>query len=70
MKSFRMRAAAIALAVFVSFAVVAEPAPRDRDRARENGGVVRVIKKIKRVLGIVTNDDLPLPPFPDPKTKP
>jgi hypothetical protein len=66
MKSNLRRAAAVALAVALSLPAFAAPSKQDRERSREKSAVVQVIKKIQRLLGISTNEDLPFPPPPRP----
>jgi hypothetical protein len=66
MKFCFRRAAAVALAVALSLPTVAMALPQERERSRDRSEIVRIIKKIQRLLGISTNDDLPLPPFPKP----
>lgn len=58
--------AAIVLAVVVSLSSPAFAGPRAPERGRENGPVVRVIKKIRKFLGIATHEEFPLPPIPNP----
>ena len=68
MKLWTRRAAAVMLAAVLSLPVMAGGTPRDRE-GRDGDRVakiVKVIKKIQRLLGIATNDDLPLPPPPSP----
>jgi hypothetical protein len=66
MKSNLRRAAAVALAVALSLPVFAAPSKQDRERSRDKSAVVQVIRKVQRLLGISTNDDLPQPPVPKP----
>lgn len=68
MKSHSRRAAAVLLAVVVTFAAAPDvfAGPR-RDRELPNP-IVRIIKKFQKIFGISTQDDQPLPPRPDPGT--
>ncbi|HVE70277.1 MAG TPA: hypothetical protein VNI54_02830 [Thermoanaerobaculia bacterium] len=64
MKVYSRRAAAVALAVFLSGSVSAFAGPRERaPRERDLSKLVKIIKKF---VGIGTFDDLPLPPPPKP----
>lgn len=66
MRFYSRRAAAIVLAVALSLPSVVLASPRERERGRDKQEIVRIIKKIQKLLGISTNDDLPLPPPPKP----
>jgi ABC-type sugar transport system substrate-binding protein len=64
MKKNSLRAATLALVLAVSVASVAAAAPRDRE---QKGPVItRVVKKLAKIFGITTDDDLPTPPWPKP----
>lgn len=66
MTSHSRRAAAIAVAFILSVPVFAG-APRDeRGQGTERGAIVRVVEKIKKVLGISTNSTYPSPPVGPP----
>ena len=66
MKVFTRRAAAIVLAAALCLSTPVFGAPA-RDGVREKSGpIVRVVKKIQKILGISTHEDLPLPPIPKP----
>ena len=62
-------AAALALAVVLSFPTVALAASQGRERDRDRGAIARVIKKIQKIFG-VTPTDLPMPPLPGDPPKP
>ena len=66
MKFCVRRAAVIALAIALSVPSVAAPMREERERGRDRSEIVRIIKKIQKLFGIATNDDLPLPPYPKP----
>lgn len=67
MKSTLRRAAAVVLAAALISPHVAVAAPQARDRDHDKSGrIVIVIKKIQKLFGISTNDDLPQPPIPKP----
>jgi hypothetical protein len=61
MKSFSRRAAAVVLAAALSLPGVAFAAPQKKEPSNRKGQVIRLIKK---VFGISTNDDIPTPPIP------
>lgn len=68
MKNQLRRAAVILLAASISLSPMAGAPPRDRgghdrDFSKE---IVRIIKRVQKLLGISSNDDLPLPPPPHP----
>lgn len=66
MNSHSRRAAAVALALILSVPVFAA-APRDeRGHGAERGAIVRIVEKIKKVLGISTNSTYPSPPVGPP----
>lgn len=64
MKFCLRHAAVAALAVALSLPLAAAPSPQ-KERSRDKDEIVRIIKKIQRLIGISTNDDLPLPPPPN-----
>ena len=65
MKSHLRRIAAIVIVVALSLPTVALAASHDdRDRGRGTDPIVRIIKKIQKLLGIGSNDDIPTPPKP------
>lgn len=68
MKLFPRRTAAVVLTVLLSFPAASSFAAgrdtRDRDRSRDRDPIVRIIKKIQKVFGITSNDDIPSPPKP------
>lgn len=66
MRFYSRRAAAIVLAVALSLPSVAIASPFEREHPRDRRDIVRIIKKIQKLFGISTNDDLPLPPPPKP----
>lgn len=63
---FLRRTAAVVLAVALSLPTVALAVPRERDHAGQYEKIVRVIKKVQKLFGISTNDDIPIPPVPKP----
>ena len=67
MTSYSRRATAVALAFVLSIPVFAGSPPDERGRGSNRGGVVRVVEKIKKALGISTTSDYPTPPIPAPK---
>jgi hypothetical protein len=56
----------VLLSTFV-LAISLSAAPRERETGR--GGTPRevIVKVIKRLLGVGTNSDIPIPPLPEPK---
>jgi hypothetical protein len=58
----RFVAAAVLAAVvsFPSFAYAAQP----RERGAEKNPIVRLVQKVRKVLGITTHNDFPVPPVP------
>ena len=60
MKFYSRHAAAVALAVFFIVSTSATAAPRGR--APRERDVPKVLKIIKKLVGIGTHDDLPVPP--------
>jgi len=60
-----LTALALALAILTApLSALPRDRNRDRDRDRDQPPVIRIIKKISKVLGISTDDDLPGPPKP------
>ena len=67
MNAYSRRAAATvaAAALAVSLSSSAFGSPQERELGRDKGGVVRILKKIQKILGITTHEDLPTPPHPN-----
>jgi hypothetical protein len=65
MKLWTRRAAAVVLAAILSVPVMAGGAPRDRE-GREGDRVAKIVKVIKKIFGVGSNDDLPIPPINKP----
>jgi hypothetical protein len=57
------RAAAVALAVALSLPIIVDARPR-QEPERDRGVIVSIVKKIKKIIGVTTNDDGPQPPLP------
>jgi hypothetical protein len=64
MKKYARRVAAVTLAVALSLPLVAAESRQKQERDQQKSAIVQIVKRIQRVLGISTNDDLPLPPYP------
>lgn len=65
MKSFSRRAAAVVLIAALSLPSVALASPLyERDRGRDPNPIIRIIKKIQKIFGVTSNDDVPVPPKP------
>lgn len=58
------RTAAVVLAVALSLPTAAFAASKDQDRIEGRDPIARVVSKIKRLLGVSTNSDQPVPPYP------
>ena len=71
MKSYTNRTAIAVLAVALSLPPIAVASPRrpDQDRS-EVSPIIYVIRKIHKLFGISTHDDLPQPPLPAPPPPP
>ena len=67
MKSYKHRAVVAALAIALSVPPVAAAFPRQPEHGRDEiTPIVHVIRKIQKLFGISTNEDLPQPPLPKP----
>ena len=64
MKKNSIRAAAIVLAA--SLAIGSPASAEGRDRVPRERGLPKIVKILKKLVGIGTLDDLPLPPPPTP----
>jgi hypothetical protein len=64
MKRKSIRTAAIVLAA--SLAIGSSASAEGRDRAPRERGLPKIVKILKKLVGIETLDDLPLPPPPKP----
>ena len=67
MTSYSRRLAAVALAFLLSIPVFAGSPADERGHGADRSGIVRMVEKVKKILGISTNSDLPAPPVPAPK---
>jgi hypothetical protein len=54
----------VTLILIVCFSLPLAAHPRGRDRDRDPSPVERVLKIVKRIVGISTTGDLPSPPKP------
>jgi len=61
MNPYSRGAAVVVLALALLLSPLASARPVDRD---SSSGIVRIVKKIQRLFGIATNDDMPQPPIP------
>lgn len=73
MKFYSRRTAAVVLAVALAIPTAASAQPQERDHTRRQQQIANVtsfIKKIQKLFGVSTNDDIPIPPVPTPPPPP
>lgn len=61
MKSTNRRVSVLAIAVALSFTLAATAGPRDPGDRERPGKIFKIVKKI---ISVVTNDHMPIPPKP------
>ena len=66
MKVSMQRVAVVTLAIALSLPLIAAQPRQKGERSQQKSAIIRLIERVQRVLGITTNDDLPLPPYPTP----